>query len=177
MLKFSGKGEISMRDRYWAMFCDLKYKERYYWHYQIRARRINGLINGICLLTTSASVANWFIWQHIPIVWSLLIISAQAIQVLKPLFPFSKQIDSLKFLIPAIDKLIIDVDYSWNQTHQQDEKQISKLIKKYESQYIDLNNQFINEVYFPVIKNCEDKAQTDTINFFYQRYHVKPKEE
>ena len=22
-----------MRDRYWAMFCDLKYKERYYWHY------------------------------------------------------------------------------------------------------------------------------------------------
>ncbi|MBE6831685.1 MAG: hypothetical protein E7519_15915 [Ruminococcaceae bacterium] len=161
-----------MRDKYWAMYTSIKHDEYYYESYQIRAKRINALINGFCLLLSVGSVASWGIWGKIPIFWALLIGMSQIVSTLKPLFPFSNQIIATKYLLPELRSLLNDIDFDWNITHLLSDKEVLKLIYKYNKKFDKLELKYINQDYFPFVKSCDDDAEKESKKFFYHTYDV-----
>lgn len=163
-----------MRDKYWAMYTDIKHRESYYWHYQIRARRFNAIVNAICVFASASSIAGWSIWTQFPFLWGVILGTSQIVQILKPMFPFSKQILALHFFMPALSKLLIEIDYEWDKLNlfSKSDPEISRLIYSYNQQYNLLVSQFIGDTYFPVIKSCEKKAEIICKNYFSHKYNV-----
>lgn len=167
-----------MRDKYWAMYTELKHKEKYYLYYQQSSKFKDGVINGVCLVASCASIASWGIWSEYPVVWALIIALAQVIQAVKPLLPFSQQITALRFLNPELSSLLIDIDHSWDSVNRMDGSNpsdydhVSGLIHDYEKRFDSLTSQFIGDTYFPTRRRCEKKAETECRNYFKHRYNV-----
>ncbi len=161
-----------MRDKYWALFTEIKHYEQYYENYQIRAKRFNALINGTCLIFSLGSVAGWSIWKVLPFLWGLIIAFMQLIAVLNSLFPFSQQIAAIKFLVPQITKLFNRMAHDWDKTYQLSESKISDLTYRYQTEFDDLESQYTNDVYFPHNAWCAKMAEIECKNYFKHHYNV-----
>lgn len=167
-----------MRDKFWALYTELKHKQLYYSFYQQSSKFLNGIISGICLVASCGSIAAWEFWDKHPAIWAAIIAIAQLIQAIKPLLPFSQQIVALKFLNPELSKLMIEIDRSWDDvnrmvTNAADEYEyISNLVMKFDSSFDSLTSQFIGDTYFPKRKRCEKKAEAECRTFFKHRYNV-----
>lgn len=163
-----------MRNKYWAMYTELKHKERYYWHYQIRVKRLNAAISAFCVIVSASSIAGWGIWSQIPLVWGLLIAAAQIIQTIKPLLPFNQQIYSLKYLLPALTKCMIEIDHEWDKVNllNGEDASISQMIHDRYDEFYSLTSQYIGNTYFPLSNHCNKKAEKDCIIYFSHNYNV-----
>lgn len=167
-----------MRDKYWAMYTELKHKEKYYLRYQIYAKRCNGIVNGICLFASGGGVLAWSEGRLFPLLCAFIILLAQITQAIKPLLPFSQQLISLKFLNPELSRLLIDVDSSWDKVTLIDESNsaeceyVSNLIRDYEIEFDSLTSQFIGDTYFPIKKCCDKAAEEECRKYFKHRYNV-----
>lgn len=168
-----------MKEKYWELYVSLKHKERYYWHYRIRSVRINTAINVICALASAYSIAGWSIWGNFPFIWAGIIAISQIVQVLKPMFPFSKQLISLNFLLPDFEKLLIEVDHEWdiisgvNIDDPEEYCEVSNRIKFRNEEFISIQSKFIGNTYFPIIPRISKKAEIDCKNYFYHLYNVR----
>lgn len=167
-----------MRDKYWSMYTRIKHKERYYRHYSNRAKRISRVISGLCLIASAASIASWAIWETVPILWGAIVAAAQVVQTLSPNFPYSKQLVSLKFLSPRLEKLLIDIDITWCRLaieggENVDDEKFLEYIEQFERQFQNLTDQFIGDTEFPENNLCATKAHVDCNTFFSHEYEVK----
>lgn len=167
-----------MRDKYWAMYTELKHKERYYWHYQIHVKRLNAAISAFCIIVSASSIAGWGIWSQIPLLWGVILAIAQIIQAVKPLFPFNQQISSLNFLLPTLTKCMIEIDREWDEVNllnSEDENfsaNVSQMIHNRYDEFYSLTSQYIGNTYFPLNNHCDKNAEKDCINYFSHNYNV-----
>ena len=168
-----------MRDKYWAMYTDLKFKERYYCRYQTHVKRLNGALNGFCIIISASSIAGWSIWNQFPLLWGLLLAMAQIIQAIKSLLPFSRQEIALRFLIPELRKLVNDIDHEWDSVTRLDETEkqacdmiSDKVCQRYHELYT-LEHKYIGDTYFPISKHCEKAAAKDYERYFSHIYNVE----
>lgn len=165
-----------MREQYWQMYTDIKYRSCYYKHFVKTFSFVNKCISGFLVLTSISSVAAWGLWSRFPLVWSLLICVSQVIQALLPKLPYNDQIISAKFMLSALDPLLLSIDLDWMDAeyiHDYSDKRYFKLINKYQSQYSNLASQFFSGEFLPEIKYLEVKAQAEYKNYFKNKYHVE----
>lgn len=130
------------------------------------------MISGFLSLTTLSCIAAWDLWKDYQIIWAVLICASQVIQVFFPKMPYNDLLISTRFMISALDKLLLQIDHDWlgiEILHLSDEK-IMELLEMRQSQYSDLVNQFFSGDYLPVIKYCESKAEQDCKIFFSVTY-------
>ena len=156
-----------MRDKYWAMYTDLKFKERYYCRYQTHVKRLNGALNGFCIIISASSIAGWSIWNQFPLLWGLLLATAQIIQAIKSLLPFSRQ------------EIVNDIDHEWDSVTRLDETEkqaydmiSDKVCQRYHELYT-LEHKYIGDTYFPISKHCEKAAAKDYERYFSHIYNVE----
>lgn len=165
-----------MREQYWQMYVEIKYRACYYKYFVIKFSFLNKCISGFLALTSVSSVAAWGLWNRFPLIWSSLICISQLIQALLPKLPYNDQIVSAKFMLAALDPLLLSIDYDWMDseyiTTYSDELYFN-LIKKYQSQYSDLALQFFSGDYLPEMKCLETKAQAECQNYFKNKYHAE----
>lgn len=163
-----------MRERYWTFYFSLKHESFYYKHFQILFKRINWSITGFLSITTLSCIAAWDIWNDYQLLWASLICISQFVQALFPKLPYNDLLISTKFMIGAIDKLLIDVERDWLylDIHNLSDDDILKMLKKHQLQYSDLVNQFFSGDFLPVINYCEKKAEQDCKNYFSVTYQV-----
>jgi len=156
------------------MYVLTKYKERYFWHYLMRARFINGTITCIYLLISIPSIATWIFWNYVPWMWAALVVIVQIIQAAYPHFPFAKQECALRYLLPSLRKLLLDIESEWRKIdiEKYDDKQIHKLITKFQEQCNDLETKYTDIAYMPVSKCCDKKAEQDCKMYFKNHYDV-----
>ena len=161
-----------MRERYWAFYLSLKHRSYYYKSFQILFKRINWAISSFLSLTTLSCIAAWDLWKNFQILWVILICISQVIQVFFPKMPYNDLLISTKFMISALDKLLLQVDHDWLSidVHHFSDDRILELLETRQSQYSELVAQFFSGDYLPVIKYCEDKAEQDCKTFFSVTY-------
>lgn len=163
-----------MREHYWNFYFSTKHKMYYYKYFQLLFRRVNWCIAGFLSVMALSSVAAWSLWDTHQVLWASLICISQVIQALFPKLPYNDLLISTKFMISAMDKLLIDIDNDWLliDINGLSDEEILKLLKKHEKQYSKLVSQFFCGEYLPAIKYCEKKAEIDCKNFFSINYHV-----
>lgn len=163
-----------MRERYWNFYASIKYKSCYYMYFQILFKRINTFITCFLTLTTLSCIAAWDVWKEYQLLWSGLICLSQAIQALFPKLPYNDLLISTKFMISAIDRLLLDIDRDWLliESHDLSDDEIISLLSKHQNHYADLVNQFFSGEYLPMIKYCEKKADQECTAFFLVTYQT-----
>nr|WP_297274754.1 hypothetical protein [uncultured Agathobaculum sp.] len=164
-----------MREKFWTMFVEMKYKERYYWHYQLNSKRIIGIIDTVCLLSSASSIAAWGIWAQYPVVWAIILAVSQIFSVTKPLYPQSKQLIAFKFIIPAISKMLIGIEEDWARidSEKYSESEITALLTQYRKMLNELENTYVGDIYLPPSRICSKNAEQECKNYFNLYYDVK----
>lgn len=166
-----------MSDKFWYMIVDFKIAERYYYYYICDSKRWNNIVTGICLLTSAASIATWYIWKQVPALWAILIAGAQIVSVLKPLFPFSERLSAGRYIYQDVKKLVIEAESMWGSDGSDiTDNKFRQYLSSFEKRYSDTEDRFSTPDLFPKKKALHDKAQQDAIKYFESRYHTKAKE-
>lgn len=164
-----------MREQYWSMLTDTKFKLFYYWEYRDLSQKIDFWLKVIATFTTSSGIACLLLKKDFPIVWTTLIIISQTYQSVEHLLPFKERITRVNFLIPPLSYLINEIERDWAYIDTYSEKEIIGLIYKYKDSYIKIDDQFISSFPFPHRKLCTNKA-TKLLKE-YCEYHYLPREE
>lgn len=161
-----------MRERYFRMYESLKYKECFYAAHDKRAHKRYNYASCITLAVSIISVLVWSISKTMPTLWAIIIAAAQFLQTYSVNLPYSKQIATLKYLLPALNDLLLQVDREWLSIDVEgyDEQKIASLVSAYERKYVEIENQFVRDVEFGEIKSVLEKAEKDQAAFFQSRY-------
>lgn len=165
-----------MRERYWTFFYSLKHRAFYYQYFQRLLNSINWAITAFLSLTSLSCIATWQLWDSHRYVWTALICISQVIQALFPKLPYNELLVSTKFMISALDGLLIKVEHDWLyiDIHQDElsEDEILKILNIHQAKYSELVSQFFSGAYLPNIKYCDKHAESDCKTFFNVTYHV-----
>lgn len=166
-----------MRERYWHFFFSAMYKSFYYKHFQQLLNGINWFITAFLSLTSLSCIATWGLWSKHKLVWTVFLCTAQVIQALFPKLPYNELLISTKFMISALDSLIMDIEHDWLYIDihyaELSEDDILNLLYKHQSKYSALVNQFFAGAYLPTIGFCEARSQRDCENYFTVNYPTK----
>lgn len=168
-----------MRDRFWLMFFNLKFRERFYNCHSKRSRRINLLASGTTLVVSFASTLLWSNAtdnSYLAVVWALLIALAQLFQSLRDLFPWGKQLSVLEYFLPELQKLVLDIENTWNlidfDPNNWDTLKIDQARAEFNRRFVDLEQKYIGSVHFSEGRRIQKKAAAETRLFFSNRYKL-----
>ena len=161
-----------MRDRYFSMYQSIKYKECFYAAHQKKANKMYSGYTVIMVALSIFSVLLWGISKTMPVLWAMVIAAAQFAQALSSYLPWAKQLSALKYLVPELTKLSLDIDHDWLALNLKgySDAQILRLISVYEGRFEALEKQFATDVDFGQTKDILKKAESDQLNHFYIRY-------
>jgi hypothetical protein len=103
-----------MRNHLWDMVTFIRYTEYYCREYRKYYRRLNNRIIYACIGITIISLALMTIFTQLVILLAVLGVTGQAVQIVIPLLPYSKRIDSANYYILCARRLADDAEYKWN---------------------------------------------------------------
>lgn len=164
-----------MREKYWAMYEQIKYSERYFYFYRASAINKDRIIKIALVVTSLSSIANLWFWEKVPFIWAVVAAAAQVMSAVMYLFPYSDQITSLNYLLPELDHLLNYIDRDWdriNVLQELSEAEINDLVLKYNERYSGLEERFIGTTQFPRNKKCERKADEECRKFKFSRFGI-----
>lgn len=166
-----------MRDKFWTLYTDLVQSRYYYEHYQHHAVCVDRTIQVFTSITAASSIASWFIWNQLNWLWAFLIALSQIINVIYRFLPYSKQIESVQYILPDIKELMNSVDYYWSfiDLNNPAENDINEKILDYKNQYQYLEQKYIDDSIFPPKDSITKKAEDDREKYFFERYGIDTK--
>lgn len=162
-----------MRDRYFRMYECAKYKECFYSAHGDRADRLYFIYSFVTVFVSIVSVLVWSISESKPSLWAIVIAIAQFAQALSSKLPWANQIVALKYLMPELARLSLDIDRDWLSIDIEgyDDKKILNLISTYEERYKAIEKQFTEGIKFSRKNKCVlREAEKDQRIYFYSRY-------
>lgn len=157
----------------WGTYQSIVYKKCYYEEHQRRSERLLFYAKSLCATVSILSVLVWSISRSMPILWACLIALAQIAQTMINFVPWAQQINALRYLIPGLNALIVDLDADWMVLHYTDNAEAEAFIEKtvqYERRFFDLEDQFTGGVWFPLVKSVMGNAEKSKENYFLVRY-------
>lgn len=163
-----------MRTRYFSMYHNIKYKECFY---SVHQKYANAKLQWYMIIMTAVSILSVLAWglsKRLPAIWGIIIASAQFAQVLSSYLLWQKQLVALKFLMPQLAILCLDIDSDWMNIdiEHYDDRKLHDLIAKYELRFSTLEAQFRGDISFPEKNYILDEAEKDQRNYFYSRYPI-----
>lgn len=162
-----------MLDKYWRMYVDFKIAEYYYSFYLHSSKRIEFGISAFCPLASTTSISAWCIWTQLSKLWAAIIAVAQAISILKPLFPFAKRVSAAEYILQEIRPLLRDVDATWGYDGSLiPNGEIGPYIKQYEARYDAIEERFSSTKLFPQNKKLHDMAQENAVQYLTNRFGI-----
>lgn len=155
-----------MRDRYWNMFYDARYRLFYYTFYKqqcdIRTRWIKIFLS----IVSCSGVAGWAIWKSIPGLWAFVIALSQIVSVIYEYLPFAKESTGIEYLLPELEMLTIDIASDWNRIDETDDKEIIEKISFYEKRMVEIESRFLSSSAFLYNKKAIQRANDECDKFF-----------
>lgn len=167
-----------MRDKFWSLFIELKFKSYYLDRYKAHAHRTDNVLSGVSLFTSAASISAWQIWQIAPWLWSAILVISQLLQVFKPKFPYAKRLGGLRYACPELRDLLIDLDKDWNHSeiHDASDDDYLNLIEKYERSSSQIVKKYLGSDELPRVRYANNAAETDCKSYFERRHNADAKE-
>ena len=164
-----------LRDSFFSMYHDFRFKHFYYSLYQGRSRKIDHCITGFSLLTSASSIVSWSAWSYVPSLLAVLFMIAQTLQVLKSLLPWSAQLSALKYFLPELEALTLEVEHNWHNLQldrMPEHIDALDLIKNYREQYRTLESKYIGSMSFDEVASVTSAANEKTLKFFKFYFHT-----
>lgn len=161
-----------MRDRFFSMYQNIKYKECFYSAHRENAQKMYNVYSTVTLAISIITVLIWSISKSMPALWAIVIATAQFAQACGNKLLWTSQLTSLKYLMPELAKLSLAIDHDWlalDLNNYSDEK-ILKLVSTYENRFEALENQFTDGISFHKKNAILKKTETEHRNYFYTRY-------
>lgn len=169
-----------MRDELFRYYVELGHKLNYYRAYSISARRIKNAYSGFLMLVSAAGIATLSCWDKLPILWSVIALSAQVLQVLQPLTQSAKQKEALKYIIQDTSKIFDDVRELWDSVGAYEIPagcDFYKELAKFRRREDDVIERFASDLDFPHKKRLEKKAKENNSDYFRYHYNAHIAEE
>lgn len=163
-----------MRNQYFSMYQSIKYKECFYQAHQENAYKMNFAYTFVMTALSIGSVLIWSIAKSMSALWAVVIATAQFAQALNSMLPWSKQLAALKYLLPELTRLSLDISHDWLALNSEgfSDTKIRKLISTYENRYSALEGQFTADVHFYRAPFILKKAEIEQRKYFYLHYPV-----
>ena len=169
-----------MRDCFWGTYQTIVFKKFYYEEHQRRSEKLLFWTKLACSVVSIISVLIWSISQTMPVLWACLIALAQLAQSLLGYLPWSNQLEALRYLIPALNRLLVDISEDWMRLGYAEKDDDNSLLEKavsYERRYYELEDQFTSGIWFPVVKSVINAAETAEDNYFHVKYSLSERGE
>lgn len=155
-----------MRERYWNMFFDAKYKFFYYSFYKQYCDKITLCIKASLAIVSCASVAAWSIWETLPALWAIIIAISQIVSIAQEYLPFAKASAGIEYLLPDLEHLTIDIASDWNRIDQIDDDEIIEKIAFYQKSIVNMESRFLSSFAFLYTKRAVQGADNECEKFF-----------
>lgn len=163
-----------MRDRFFMAYETIKFKEYFYKAHKTRANKLYNLYTFSMISISLVSALAWSISKDMPALWAIVIAAAQFAQSISTFLPFSKQLTALKFLIPELSKMSVDLGRDWNlvDIDHYDDTKIAALISEYERKFDKLERRYVYAIDadFSESKWILNEAERMQKAYFYARY-------
>lgn len=170
---------MSMRDRYFRSFQSIVFKRGFYKAHYMAAYKANLIYSIVLAVLSFACITIWSISKTQPIFWALIIGLAQLAQAFASFLPWSEQLCGLKYLMPELETLIIDMATEWANIDIQayDDLKIQEKITEFDSRFCRLENQYVGTIFFSESKKYTNEAERTMTDYLKLRYCQIQKEE
>ena len=158
-----------MRDAFWGTYNTIAFKVSYYKVYQGYAETRLFWSRVICACVSILSVLIWGISKSLPVLWACLIALAQLAQTLIGFLPWAQQAAALRYLVPELDKLLVDIYRDWlrlGYESPEDKHALAERSAEYQRRFYELANQYTADIWFPVRKQIALDAENDSDKYF-----------
>lgn len=159
---------------YWRQMQQLKASACYMKIYRNRLDKKIKNIDILKAVASSGSIAGWFAFTHLKILWSIIIACSQLADVMKMVFPITKQHRQAIGLTVALETLFIDAERDWEfmQTDTMEDAEIIEKISSLKKMQLECENK-----YFPDGFNVSDDitalATQEASAYFTEIYQVE----
>ena len=164
-----------MREKYWAMYQQIKFSEYYYWHYRGRSAAWCNAADIFLALATLACLASWSLWADLAPIWSIVLISSQMASIVRPCLPCARRVGAVNSLMPGLRHLCNEIDYDWETIDGMLRDKIAALVFGYGKRFIELEMEYAGPVHFPRREACVEKAEKDTDEYLIARHGCQPR--
>lgn len=163
-----------MADHYWDFFIATKHKACYYKSFYSLFSRINWAMTAFLNFASFSSIAAWGIWNDYSVVWAAIIGISQVLQMLFPKVPYNDLLISVKFILPEIDRLLIDIenDYFDIELGRLSDDDIKERLNIHQIRLFDITSRYFGGVYLPDLRFCASSAERDCKNYFSVNYKI-----
>ena len=168
-----------MRDELFAYYVEFGHGLCYKRRYLISCRRISNLYSGFLMLVSAGSIVTLSCWEKYPMLWGIIALLAQILQILKPLMQSEKQRQTLKYIIHDAASLFDELAAYWDTLDASGHieaggSEIAAKIQNFKTKMRTSEDRFAGDLDFPFKKRLDKKAQKDNIKYFWYHYGVRP---
>ena len=158
-----------MRNKIWYSLVDCKTNEFYTSFVRRYYQWCEWILNSFLVLTTSASVAAWAIWDNLFILWAIIIGISQVLMLLKPFLLFPKYIKVYGDKNMIYQTLTWELEKLWYNYHN-DKITEERAYEEYDviKNKLMENDRFPDEIIIIIHKKALAKAELKTERYLNQ---------
>ena len=162
-----------MRDSYWAFMEQTSFLFRYYQAYYMRVCLFQRIVRIFSALIACSSVAAWSGWNRLPGLWATLIFLSEVVNVIMPLLPFSDRASSLRFLIPELQALSLNVENTWSRIDGSPDDAFRAPLCEYREKSAKLESQYLGADEIPTWKRLAMKVALQNAEHLKRYFYPK----
>ena len=171
-----------MNEELFRYYVELGHNLCYERVYYVSTRRISNAYSGFLLLASAGGIVTLSIWDAFPVLWAVIAVLAQVLQILQPLTQASRQRAALKYMIQDREILFDEVCTYWNdigayEIPPEQESSVRAKITEWKQRERSIRVRFAGDIDFPTKKRLENAAKKMNRRYFWYNYDVDIKEE
>ncbi len=162
-----------MRDQFWSLFTQVKFQLYYASLYRRRFQLIDKMLTFFCLVSSTASITAWGIWQQLPWLWSAIVGISQVIQLVKPELPWLQHTQALRYAIPEYRDLANEIEDEWLKHCDEGENAFQDIWRIYVRRYTAIQTRYFSDDSLPEFKGLAEKAMQQTELYCKLQHYIQ----
>ena len=160
------------QERFWRELDQLKVHVFYLENYLEKTESTDRYLKMFLAIASNGSIAGWAIFQHLQMVWALIIAVSQLINAVKDHLPYSKRLKALNSLTNDLESLFLSMENHWFNVSEGKltEEEIHKLQMKIKEQRRQIIQKHLGSQSLPhnekLMKKAEEATQVYFSNFY-----------
>lgn len=171
-----------MRDDLFAYYVEIGHTMYYYKYYIMASKRTETVYSGFLLLATAWGIGTMAVWEKIPAAWAVIVFLAQILQTIKPLMPFAKREEALRYIVQDYEQIFNEIWEVWfvvfdHEMEPENGDEIKGRLLDWKQRERASVDRFAPNLDFPFKKHADKKAREENEKYFWYHYSVKTEEE
>ena len=171
-----------MRDELFKYYVDIGNTMYYYKHYMMRAKSKEKFYSGFLLLASAWGIGSMSLWEKVPTAWAVVLLIAQILQALRPLMPFAKRENALRYIVQDYEKIFNEIWEVWfvvyaHEMEPENQTEIKGKLLEWKRRESAAMDRFAPDLDFPFDRRASEKGRKENRTYFWYNYSVNIEEE